>query len=162
MEYQSFDNSEDELLYFVRSLNNKTWTWAHQYQSDESEASEDEEHRTIHTTHTHLPYIAECRFDAIIFISISISNVIAEWFLANCADKESHKMSHYYCNQELVELLIFDARVTNTSYGTWEFESKEAENLITKYNATLRFVATMSGLTRWQFIFGETEVEGDK
>lgn len=57
---------------------------------------------------------------------------------------------------------MFDARVTNTSYGTWQFESKEVENLINTYNATLRFVATMSGLTRWQFIFGEDEVEGDK
>lgn len=59
-------------------------------------------------------------------------------------------------------MLVFDAKVTNASYGTWEFENRQAEKLINMYNATLRFVATMSGLTRWQFIFGETEVEGDK
>lgn len=81
-------------------------------------------------------------------------------FTANCASKDSG--AQYYCNKELVELLIFDARVTNTSYGTWKFESDEAEALIRKYNAKLRFVATMSGLTRWQFIDGEEEVEGDK
>lgn len=57
---------------------------------------------------------------------------------------------------------MFDARVTNTSYGTWEFENDEVRELIDKYNAKLRFVATMSGLTRWQFILGETEIEGDK
>lgn len=69
--------------------------------------------------------------------------------------------SAYYCNKELVQLLIFDAKVTNTSYRTWEFENEEVQKLIEKYNATLRFVATMSGLTRWQFIFGEVEDESD-
>lgn len=69
--------------------------------------------------------------------------------------------SYYYCNKELVQLLIFDAKVTNTSYRTWEFESPEVKELIVKYNAFLRFVATMSGLTRWQFIFGEVEVDSD-
>lgn len=117
-----------------------------------------------YTLHTHSQFIAECRFDSIIFISIL--HVIAELrLLAICIDKDSHKMSHYYCNQELVELLIFDARVTNTSYDTshnFTFESEEARSLIKKYNAELRFVATMSGLTRWQFIHGEDEVEGDK
>lgn len=69
--------------------------------------------------------------------------------------------SAYYCNKELVQLLIFDAKVTNTSYQTWQFESPAVKELIEKYNATLRFVATMSGLTRWQFIFGEVEKESD-
>lgn len=154
MEYQSFDNSEQELLYFVRSFSNKTWEWSIQYESDESEENEDEEHRKS-------KFMIYCqflyRYSKFYHIFKQKSN-----FLANCADKPSDKITQYYCNKELVELLMFDARVTNTSYGTWEFESKEAENLITKYNATLRFVATMSGLTRWQFIFGETEVEGDK
>lgn len=57
---------------------------------------------------------------------------------------------------------MFDAGVTNKSFGTWKFESRQIKSLINAYNATLRFVATMSGLTRWQFIFGEEEVEGDK
>lgn len=52
--------------------------------------------------------------------------------------------------------------MTNASYGEWKFESEQEKELIDMYNATLRFVATMSGLTRWQFIFGETEVADDK
>lgn len=64
----------------------------------------------------------------------------------------------YYCNKELFQLLIFDAKVTNTSYGgeKWD-EASEDLDLIRDYGADLRFAATMSGLTRWQFIFGETE-----
>lgn len=58
--------------------------------------------------------------------------------------------------------MIFDAKVTNASYRSWEFESQEERDLIERYNATLRFVATMSGLTRWQFIFGEVEVDTDR
>lgn len=61
-----------------------------------------------------------------------------------------------------MQLLIFDAKVTNASYRSWSFESESEQNLIERYNATLRFVATMSGLTRWQFIFGEVEEEGDR
>lgn len=68
----------------------------------------------------------------------------------------------YYCNKELVQLLIFDAKVTNSSYGEWRFENEEEKRLIERFGADLRFVATMSGLTRWQFIFGEVEVETDR
>lgn len=67
----------------------------------------------------------------------------------------------YYCNKELVQLLIFEAKVTNSSYGVWKFADAEEQALIERYNATLRFVATMSGLTRWQFIYGEVEVDTD-
>lgn len=62
----------------------------------------------------------------------------------------------------MVHLLIFDAKVTNSSYGVWKFESEEEKALIERFGATLRFVATMSGLTRWQFIYGEVEVENDR
>lgn len=66
----------------------------------------------------------------------------------------------YYCNKELFQNLVFEAKVTNSSYGTWTFG--EEKHIIDLYNATLRFVATMSGLTRWQFIFGEIEVDTDR
>lgn len=95
--------------------------------------------------------------------SIFIYELFQSYLLpANCERQPLASITQYYCNRELVELLVFDARVTNASYGTWIFESAAAEELIKSYNATLRFVATMSGLTRWQFIYGETEVEGDK
>ncbi|KAH8273978.1 hypothetical protein KR044_006824 [Drosophila immigrans] len=68
----------------------------------------------------------------------------------------------YYCNKELVHLLIFDAKVTNFSYGEWKFENEQERQLLERFGATLRFVATMSGLTRWQFIFGEVEVDTDQ
>lgn len=80
---------------------------------------------------------------------------------ANCGRKTLGDDA-YYCNKELVQLLIFDAKVTNTTYRTWKFESIEERSIIERYNATLRFVATMSGLTRWQFIFGEVEVDSDR
>lgn len=68
----------------------------------------------------------------------------------------------YYCNKELVQLLVFDAKVTNNSFRNWQFASEQERDIIERYNATLRFVATMSGLTRWQFIFGEVEVDTDR
>uniref|UniRef100_A0A1A9WBW9 VWFA domain-containing protein n=1 Tax=Glossina brevipalpis TaxID=37001 RepID=A0A1A9WBW9_9MUSC len=68
----------------------------------------------------------------------------------------------YYCNKELVHLLIFDAKVTNSSYGQWKFENEEEKALIERFGGTLRFVATMSGLTRWQFIYGEVEIDTDR
>lgn len=45
MEYQSFENSEEELLYFVRSFYNETWRWSDQYGADLTHDSTDEEHR---------------------------------------------------------------------------------------------------------------------
>ncbi|XP_038110145.1 voltage-dependent calcium channel subunit alpha-2/delta-3 isoform X2 [Culex quinquefasciatus] len=79
---------------------------------------------------------------------------------ANCGRKTLDDDA-YYCNKELVQLLVFDAKVTNNSYRSWEFQNDRERKIIEMYNATLRFVATMSGLTRWQFIFGEVEVESD-
>lgn len=58
-------------------------------------------------------------------------------------------------------MVVFDAKVTNDSYQSWTFKDDAEREIILKYNATVRFVSTMSGLTRWQFIFGEVEVDYD-
>lgn len=60
----------------------------------------------------------------------------------------------YYCDKDLVQQLIFDARNTYEPFKeNWKFQSDYERMLFTKYNVTLRFVATMSGLTRWDYIF---------
>lgn len=81
----------------------------------------------------------------------------------NCGRERSTILNTdaYYCNKELVELLVFDAKVTNDSYQSWSFKSEREREVVETYNATVRFVGTMSGLTRWQFIFGEVEVDTD-
>jgi voltage-dependent calcium channel alpha-2/delta-4 len=80
--------------------------------------------------------------------------------VVNCG-RQSLDDDSYYCNKELVELLVFDAKVTNDSYQSWTFENEVEREMIERYNATVRFVSTMSGLTRWHFIFGEVEIDSD-
>lgn len=45
MEYKTFNNSEDELLYFVNSFYDPSWKWSNQYGEDSSQDTGDEEHR---------------------------------------------------------------------------------------------------------------------
>ncbi|XP_003707444.1 ca[2+] channel Muscle-specific alpha2/delta subunit isoform X2 [Megachile rotundata] len=59
----------------------------------------------------------------------------------------------YYCNKELMELLVFDAKATNASFDdTFVFDETRAKNLAEIYGIFLRFVATQSGLTRWHHL----------
>ncbi|XP_054010963.1 voltage-dependent calcium channel subunit alpha-2/delta-3 isoform X2 [Hylaeus anthracinus] len=61
-------------------------------------------------------------------------------------------MSHddYYCNKELMQLLVFDAKATNASFNNdFVLEGQRARHLAEMYGIFLRFVATQSGLTRW-------------
>lgn len=57
MEYQSFDNSEEELLYFVRSFYNKTWDWKVQYKDDKQKDA-DEEQRKQTNLYKHFFFVA--------------------------------------------------------------------------------------------------------
>ncbi|VEN50274.1 unnamed protein product, partial [Callosobruchus maculatus] len=61
----------------------------------------------------------------------------------------------YYCDEQLIQRLIFDAKITHESFGEKRNFSQREITLFEKYNASLRFVATMSGLTRWGYIFEE-------
>ncbi|XP_075216259.1 ca[2+] channel Muscle-specific alpha2/delta subunit isoform X2 [Lycorma delicatula] len=60
----------------------------------------------------------------------------------------------YYCDKELMQLLVFDAKSTQLSYETKKYiaKSRRELELVTNYKVNLRFVATQSGLTRWQYI----------
>jgi voltage-dependent calcium channel alpha-2/delta-4 len=62
----------------------------------------------------------------------------------NCGRK-SFGDDAYYCNKELIELLVFDAKVTNESYQSWTFKNDREREIVETYNATVRFVGTMSG-----------------
>ncbi|KAJ8975678.1 hypothetical protein NQ317_019633 [Molorchus minor] len=69
----------------------------------------------------------------------------------------------YYCDKELIQKLIFDAESTQKHYSrNWRFAEGE-NNLFYKFGTSLRFVATMSGLTRWDYLvdMNKTKEFGD-
>ncbi|KAF4528188.1 hypothetical protein B566_EDAN014013 [Ephemera danica] len=65
----------------------------------------------------------------------------------------------YYCDQELMERLMLEAKIVNSYYGTdtWDTKDSEERDAIDKFNLTMRFVATHSGLTRWQHVYPEKQ-----
>lgn len=64
-------------------------------------------------------------------------------------------ISDYYCDRELIDLLIFDAKASNDSFfGEFIIDSPQDKTLADQYKVFLRFIATPSGLTRWQLIPG--------
>ncbi|XP_024083214.1 voltage-dependent calcium channel subunit alpha-2/delta-3-like, partial [Cimex lectularius] len=76
-----------------------------------------------------------------------------EYSIYNCTRPEV-KEGEYYCDKELLQLLVFDAKVTEGSYRStiWAAKNRREEELAANFGASLRFVATQSGLTRWQNI----------
>ncbi|XP_028158814.1 voltage-dependent calcium channel subunit alpha-2/delta-4 isoform X1 [Ostrinia nubilalis] len=64
----------------------------------------------------------------------------------------------YYCNEDLVKQLVFDAKLTTPFFKEWNASDEEVE-LTAKYNVSVRFIATSSGLTRWHYIFDEDKNE---
>lgn len=80
--------------------------------------------------------------------------------LVDCGRK-THGDDDYYCDEDLVQRLVFDAKNTFGAFqGTsWKHDT---DQLFRRFNATLRFVATMSGLTRWEYISEEVENNTEK
>ncbi|KAF5280798.1 hypothetical protein FQR65_LT14944 [Abscondita terminalis] len=68
-------------------------------------------------------------------------------------DAKNLDLDSYYCDKNLVQHLVFDANLTKTAFDEpWVYRTEEENHLRILYNSTLRFVATMSGLTRWEYI----------
>lgn len=79
----------------------------------------------------------------------------------NCG-RQTLSHDDYYCNEELMQLLVFDAKATNESFrGDYvEGLSRKARNLAHLYGIFVRFIATQSGLTRWHHLAGELHGRG--
>lgn len=58
----------------------------------------------------------------------------------------------YYCNEDLVKQLVFDAKLSAPYFENW-IATDEEWDLARKYNVSVRFIATSSGLTRWHYVF---------
>ncbi|XP_033327950.2 ca[2+] channel Muscle-specific alpha2/delta subunit isoform X1 [Megalopta genalis] len=70
----------------------------------------------------------------------------------NCGSR-TLSQDDYYCNKELMQLLVFDAKATNGSFNEeFRLEEPRARQLVKIYGIFLRFVATQSGLTRWHHL----------
>lgn len=54
--------------------------------------------------------------------------------------------------------LVFDAKLTAPYFEVWNATDEQWE-LARKYNVSVRFIATSSGLTRWHYIFDSTKNE---
>ncbi|XP_013197195.2 voltage-dependent calcium channel subunit alpha-2/delta-4 isoform X2 [Amyelois transitella] len=76
----------------------------------------------------------------------------------HCEKATPLEKDDYYCNEDLVKQLVFDAKLTTPYFKTWE-ASKVEWNLAEKYNVSVRFIATSSGMTRWHYIFEEDKNE---
>lgn len=77
--------------------------------------------------------------------------------LAHCGTTPLGK-DDYYCNEDLVKQLVFDAKLSTPYFRHWEATDEERE-LAKKYNVSVRFIATSSGLTRWHYIFDDDKNE---
>ncbi|KAI5644965.1 neuronal voltage-dependent calcium channel alpha 2acd domain-containing protein [Phthorimaea operculella] len=62
----------------------------------------------------------------------------------------------YYCNEDLIRQVVFDAKLTHNHFGPWRHPNWD---LAAKYNVSVRFIATSSGLTRWHYIVDEYKNE---
>ncbi|XP_076762521.1 ca[2+] channel Muscle-specific alpha2/delta subunit isoform X2 [Xylocopa sonorina] len=73
-------------------------------------------------------------------------------YVPNCG-RQTLSHDDYYCNKELMQLLVFDAKATNASFNSdFVLEDARARHLAELYGIFLRFVATQSGLTRWHYL----------
>ncbi|KYN22132.1 Voltage-dependent calcium channel subunit alpha-2/delta-4 [Trachymyrmex cornetzi] len=72
---------------------------------------------------------------------------------SNCG-RQTLKHDDYYCNKELMQLLVFDAKATNNNFRDDYIEnlSPRARDLAHHYGIFIRFIATQSGLTRWHHL----------
>ncbi|KAI8438776.1 hypothetical protein MSG28_011164 [Choristoneura fumiferana] len=65
----------------------------------------------------------------------------------------------YYCNEDLVKQLVFDAKLSAPYFQEWTDHTAYEEELAKKYNVSVRFIMTSSGLTRWHYLYDDDKNE---
>ncbi|KAL4716963.1 hypothetical protein ACJJTC_012774 [Scirpophaga incertulas] len=73
----------------------------------------------------------------------------------HCGDATTQlQKDDYYCNEDLVKQLVFDAKLSAPYFEQWDATPAQVD-LAARYNVSVRFIATSSGLTRWHYIFDD-------
>lgn len=79
---------------------------------------------------------------------------------AHCGDaKTKLGKDDYYCNEDLVKQLVFDAKLSAPYFQEWTDHTAYEEKLAKKYNVSVRFIMTSSGLTRWHYLYDDDKNE---
>ncbi|RZC35512.1 Cache 1 and/or VGCC alpha2 domain containing protein [Asbolus verrucosus] len=64
--------------------------------------------------------------------------------------RQTHGDDDYYCDRQLVQRLVYDAKNTMEAFKGWANQTGESQ-IFDNFDVTLRFIATMSGLTSWEY-----------
>ncbi|XP_058802117.1 voltage-dependent calcium channel subunit alpha-2/delta-3 isoform X2 [Phymastichus coffea] len=169
LEGHEFDTPEDELRHFLTIVGNFSKSEAerfpkqyNKYENARNVAPNDssDDHNDNHDDDDdddeHLA--DDCEFE-------DLAQLQSEDYEPDCGsvddtvddvDYQRHYNDHY-CDKELMELLILDAQATFESFdGELEPEkcqdSMQVYNYSRDYGVFVRFMATQSGLTRWQTV----------
>ncbi|KAJ8670394.1 hypothetical protein QAD02_001653 [Eretmocerus hayati] len=152
LEGHEFDTPEDEMRHFLKIVGNFSKSEAERF--PEQYKSYDEAH--IFSKGQEAPKMGKCGMN-------EPDPMKEDPYEMDCGsenlneeleDYEEHRNDHY-CNKELMELLIMDAIATNASFsGDYKPRDERDIEQIRRFNVFLRFVATQSGLTRWQRVEG--------
>ncbi|XP_067001120.2 voltage-dependent calcium channel subunit alpha-2/delta-3 isoform X2 [Anabrus simplex] len=125
-----FNSPEMEVQHFLEKMSSEDFKWEDQYRKDYDEYEFED---------------GNLEEDGYIEM-VKIYNE------SKSCRKEKRNVDEYYCDKDLMNLLVFDAKITNPSFHDekWSIENNDDNDLVRMYNTTVRFLATQSGLTRWQ------------
>nr|CAD7409036.1 unnamed protein product [Timema poppensis] len=142
--HRTFSSLEEELLHFLEKMSSPDWKWSEQYEPLQEEVDPD--------TWTYLNS-NDCKPDKLCPIHLSGGMLAEAWGQNQCA-VHPHPLFCAEGDKDLMQLLVFDAQITDPVFRDerWIFRNKEEQELLEIYNVSLRFVATQSGLTRWEHV----------